>query len=114
MVCAKFLSCSPPPRTPLFNEYVSEGRLHLAVLTLSSSAPLMVVTFYAYASDPPSGVGSRFDATTGLMEAVCKEVSAWPDIPFVLCGDRSADVYRIPSLRTAVLEGDVVDPGSIA
>eukprot|EP00969_Alexandrium_andersonii_P159346 7040252-Alexandrium_andersonii.AAC.1 len=64
----------------------------------------MVITFYGFASDPPSGVCTRFEATSSLVEALFHEVAMWPDMPVIMCGDLNSEVHKIPPLRTAVLE----------
>eukprot|EP00969_Alexandrium_andersonii_P331795 14663716-Alexandrium_andersonii.AAC.1 len=114
LVNRKWHACEPAPRSHTFMQYVQEGRLHLALVTLGARLPTIVISFYAYATSPAGADMGTVQATGVMFEAIFDELSKWPVMPFVLLGDLSTQPNMVPALRTAILGGNVIDAGAIA
>eukprot|EP00969_Alexandrium_andersonii_P172761 7637550-Alexandrium_andersonii.AAC.1 len=78
---------------------------------MSDHMLVMVVSVYAYAR---SGDVPKIRATNSLLEAVFDEVSRWPQLPVLLCGDLNAKISQVVPLQHAVHEGVLVDVGAHA
>eukprot|EP00969_Alexandrium_andersonii_P163901 7244038-Alexandrium_andersonii.AAC.1 len=86
-----FKQCEP--RTDSFLQSYQLGRAILGVLAVDRRLPVMVCSFYGWASDTPDH--QKNDRTASLMTSVFQEVRSWPEVPTLLMGDLNASAAEI-------------------